>query len=256
MRGHLKNRDGNYTIVIYHGKDSGTGQKKYTWHSCNQILGRKAGKKEAETLLTEMLKQVADDKFVIPEKITFREYLTDHWLPHIKSTVRTSTYHRYEGIVKNHLIPKLGGQQVSKIRPLALQKLYRTLMEDGSRRDKKEGGLSPRSVQYIHVTLHQAFRQAVAWQMIATNPAEAVDTPKQEQKQMKVWDTEQVKLFLNGIEKPKWKAIFYLAFSTGMRQSEILGLRWKDIDLDSGSLAVRHGLHYFKGKFDSTAETK
>jgi integrase len=85
--------------------------------------------------------------------------------------------------------------------------------------------------------------------MIATNPAEAVDIPKQEKKQMKVWDTEQVKLFLNGIEKPKWKAIFYLAFSTGMRQSEILGLRWKDIDLDSGSLAVRHGLHYFKGKF-------
>lgn len=147
MRGHLKNRDVNYTIVIYHGKDPVTGQKKYTWHSCNQILGRKASKKEAETLLTEMLKQVADDKFIVPEKITLREYLTDHWLPHIKKTVRENTYRTYEMMARNHLIPNLGGQQLSKIKPVTLQKLYNTLAEEGNRKDGKEGTLSARTMQ-------------------------------------------------------------------------------------------------------------
>jgi len=249
MRGHLKNRNGNYTIVIYHGKDPITGKKKYTWHSCNQMLGRKAGKKEAEALLAEMLKNVVDDKFVIPEKITLREYLIDHWLPHIKSTVRENTFIRYAGIVNNHLIPNLGGLQVSKIKPAAIQKLYRTLMEPGSRKDKKTGGLSPRSVQYVHVTLYRALKQAVAWQMIATNPADSVEIPKQAKKEMKVWSIEQVKTFLSAIPSARWKALYSLAFSTGMRLSEILGLRWKDIDFDNGTLSVRQGLHYHNGEF-------
>lgn len=57
MRGHLKNRDKNYTIVIYHGKDPVTGKKKYTWHSANALMGRKP---EAEALLNA-IRQVVDD---------------------------------------------------------------------------------------------------------------------------------------------------------------------------------------------------
>lgn len=249
MRGHLKNRDGNYTIVIYHGKDPVTDKKKYTWHSCNQLLGRKAGKKEAETLLTEMLKDVADDKFIMPEKITFREFLQDHWLPHIKTTVRTNTYARYAGIVKNHLVPNLGGLQVSKIKPVALQKLYRDLLKEGSRKDKRSGGLSPRSVQYVHSTAHKALGQAVIWQMISTNPTEAVELPKMEQKEMRVWDAIQVKKFLDATKGHQWHALYYVAFTTGMRKSEILGLRWADIDMNKGVLAVRQGLHYQNKEF-------
>lgn len=249
MRGHLKNRDGNYTIVIYHGKDPVTGQKKYTWHSCNQILGRKAGKKEAETLLTEMLKQVADDKFVIPEKITFREFLTDHWLPHIKKTVRENTYRTYEMMARNHLIPNLGGQQLAKIRPVTLQKLYNTLAEEGNRKDGKDGVLSSRTIQYVHTTAHKALGQAVIWQMIITNPAEATELPKITKKQMQTWDGIQVQQFLSSVRGHQWFALYDLAFATGMRQSELLALRWADIDLINGTVAVRRGMMYIKGAF-------
>ena len=249
MRGHLKNRDGNYTIVIYHGKDPITDKKKYTWHSCNQMLGRKVGKKEAETLLTEMLKEVADDKFIVPEKTTFREYLQDHWLPHIQNTVRLNTYRTYEMMVRNHLVPNLGGLQLSKIKPISLQRLYNSLLKDGSRKDGKEGALSPRSVQYVHTTAHRALGQAMVWQMINTNPADAVELPKQSKREMHVWESHHIKTFLDNVKDHRWFALYDLAFATGMRQSELLALRWQDIDLDKGIVAVRQSMMYSKGEF-------
>ena len=254
MRGHLKNRNGNYTIVIYHGMEfdpaSGKNKKKYTWHSANQLLGRKAGKKEAEDLLLELLKQVSSDTFVIPDKLSFGEFLMSHWLPHMKNLVRANTYRRYEGIVKNHLVPNLGGIQVAKIKPITLQKLYTTLLEDGNRKDGKEGALSARSVHYVHTTIHKALGQAVIWRMIIANSADAVELPKIEKKEMLAWDTIQVKNFLTAVKGHRHYALYLMAFSTGMRQSEILGLRWQDVDLNKGIVAVRQGLHYAKGKFE------
>ena len=250
MRGHLRNRNGNYTIVLYHGKDPVNGKKKYTWHSCNQLLGRKASKKEAEVLLAEMLKDLADDKFVIPEKITFREFLEAHWLPHIQNTVRPNTYRTYEMMARNHLIPNLGGIQVSKIKPITLQRLYNSLLKEGSRKDGKEGALSPRTVQYVHTTAYRALGQAVVWQMINSNPADAVELPKQHtKKEMTVWDKDQIKIFLEAVKDHRWYALYDLAFATGMRQSELLGLCWSDIDLNQGIISVRQGLMYVKGKF-------
>ena len=118
--------------------------------------------------------------FVIPEKITFREFLEAHWLPHIQNTVRPNTYRSYEMMARNHLIPNLGGLQVSKINPIAHQRLYNSLLNKGNRKDGKECALSPRTVQYVHTTAYRALGQAVAWQKISSNPADAFELQKQQ----------------------------------------------------------------------------
>ena len=156
------------------------------------------------------------------------EYL-DRWLDSTKGTVRESTWMRAEVDVRVHLKPRLGKTRLDRLDALQLQSLYR---------EKLDSGLSPRTVQIIHATLHKALKQAVKWSLVPRNVAQSVEVPRGRKKEINPLSGEQVRRLLKAVEGDKLEALYILAVTTGIRSGELLGLQWGDLDLEAGTLQV------------------
>lgn len=127
----------------------------------------------------------------------------------------------------------LAGMKLSDVRPLDIQQLYG---------DMQARGLSARTVRYLHAVLNSALKQAVRWGMLARNPAELVDLPKQARKEMHALSPKQATAFLEAAAEDRWSVLFAFALVTGMRPEEYLGLQWKDVDLERGRITVQRAL--------------
>jgi integrase len=173
--------------------------------------------------------------------LTTARYL-DRWLKAIEGTIRVGSWKQYEQITRLHIKPTLGKTKLDKINALQLQNLYR---------DKLDSGLSPRRVRYIHVTIHKALRDAVRWRLVPHNVAEACTPPKLVRKELKPLDAGQARRLLTTAREtqPKFYALYALAVTTGMRQGELLGLQWDDVDLATGTLQVRRSV--FNGQINA-----
>ena len=165
--------------------------------------------------------------------LTVGEYL-DRWLSDsVKDTVRQRTYERYEQIARVHIKPTLGRIKLKTLTPVHVRALYR---------EKLDAGLAPRTVQYIHVTLQKALSQAVADGLIPRNAAVSVKAPRPVKKEIKPLSPEQARAFLEAARGDRFEALYVLAVHCGLREGELLGLRWEDSDLDAGTIAVRRAL--------------
>ncbi len=164
------------------------------------------------------------------------EYL-DAWLPGVRDTVRPRTFERYEQIVRDHLKPPLGRVRMKSLTPAHVRQLYR---------EKLDEGLSPRTVQYVHTTLHKALKQAVMDGLVPRNVTEAVKSPKPVRKEVRPLTSDQARTFLETVQGDPHEALYVVALHCGLRQGELLGLRWEDVDLEARSLSVRRTLSITK----------
>lgn len=153
------------------------------------------------------------------------------WLSSIEGAVKDRTYERYEVVVRVHLCA-LNGRPLSEVSAMDLQRLYK----------QKSSTLAPRSVQIIHETLHNALGQAVRWGLINKNPAEYVTRPRPQPKDLRTLSAQEVHQLLKLVSGHRFEPVYVLAVTTGMRQGEILGLKWEDVELDSEILRVRRTL--------------
>jgi len=239
MRGHLVKRGKNsWSVVLFLGRDPATGNKKYQWHSV------KGPKKNAERVLAEMLYQMDNGGFVQPTKCTVREFLRQWLKDYAASNVRPLTAEGYAQKIERHIIPALGKITLTDLQPSHIQAFYRDSLERG-RLDGK-GGLSPRTVLHIHRILYSALSYAVRWNLVARNVAQAVDPPRSGRKQMRTLDVEGVNRLLEASKGTLYQPLIHLAVYTGLRRSELLGLRWRSVDLDMSTLAVVQILHHLK----------
>ena len=108
-------------------------------------------------------------------------------------------------------------------------------------------------MQYVHVVLHRAFKDAVRWDRLHRNPCDAADPPRARQfsgDSAEVWDAGTLRTFLEGCKAKgdRHYALWVMLASTGMRRGEALGLRWSDVDLDAGRLRVVQTLITISGK--------
>lgn len=221
-----------------------TGQRGTAWYAVvdlgpDPVTGKRRQKrisaptrKACEARLREVLNAVEQGASPDAGKITLREYL-DRWLPSIEPTLRPSTHRRYSDLMRQHVIPVLGGVRLVKLAPLDVQRLYA---------DRLDAGLSPTTVHQIHNVLHRALRQAVRWGMTMRNVTEAVDAPRPVNPECHTWDAKQVATVLAVGDETHLAPLWRLALLTGMRRGELLGLMWKDVDIDRGVLAVRRTL--------------
>ena len=171
------------------------------------------------------------------DNLGLSEYL-DHWLSDsVQDTVRATTHERYEQIVRLHLKPALGRLKLKALTPAHVRGLYR---------EKLEAGASQRTVRYVHVTLHKALKQAVADGLIPRNATEAVKPPQIVKEEMHPLTQEQTKMLLEAARGDRLEALYVLAVHTGLRQGELLGLKWEDVDLEAGTLSVRRTLSITK----------
>jgi integrase len=147
--------------------------------------------------------------------------------------VRLTTYQGYERIVRLHIKPALGRIKLDKLTPVHVRGLYR---------ERLEAGLAPRMVQLVHTTLHKAMKQAVADALIPRNVTEAVKAPRPVKKEMKPLSPDQARTLLESARGERLEALYALALTTGMRQGELLGLKWEDVDIEAGILQVQRTL--------------
>jgi integrase len=241
MKGYLKKRcDSSWSIVLYLGRDPVTGQKRYKWHTVS------GNKKKAESELARLLHELDTGVYVEPGKLTLKEYL-ERWLTdYAKLKVGAKTFERYEAIVTQHLIPALGALPLSKLQPLHIQAVYSKALQDGGRKDGREGGLSARTVLHHHRVLSQALKQAVRWQLVARNVADSVEPPRPEVHEVNALDEARTAWLLDAAEGTRLRIPILLAITTGMRRGEILAVRWQDVDFAAGVIHVRRSLNETK----------
>jgi integrase len=158
----------------------------------------------------------------------------DRWLTDsVKDTVRQRTWERYEQIARVHIKPTLGRLRLKALTPTHVRRLYR---------DKLDSGLAPRTVQYIHTTLHKALKDAVADALVQRNVTEGIKAPRPKKKEVNALSADQARTFLSTARGDRFEALYVVAVHCGLREGELLGLRWDDVDLDAGTLAVRRTL--------------
>jgi integrase len=164
--------------------------------------------------------------------VALSEYLK-RWLNEsVRGSVKPITHDSYKMLVDKHVVPALGNVTLSKLTPAHLQGFYRS---------KLDSDLSPRTVQYIHVVVHRALKQALRWGLVTRNVAEAVDPPRVPKKDFTPLSPEQARTFLEAANEAgdRLEALYVLAIHTGMRQGELFSLKWDDVDLDTRVLRVR-----------------
>ena len=225
MRGSIK-KDGSSWMVVFDIGRPITGNRKQ-----KRVRGHKT-KKEAEKFLSEQLNSVDKGTYFEPSGMTLSEYL-DYWLEnYAKPNTSQKTIEGYSYIIQQHLKPSLGNIKILKLQPAHLQEYYVHKLTNG----KLDGsGLSAQSVKHQHRLISKALKDAVKWQFLIRNVAEAVTPPKTKKAEMQVWDNEQVKTFLNAAKRSVYYPIYLTATYTGMRRGEVLGLRWQDIDFENKS---------------------
>jgi integrase len=165
--------------------------------------------------------------------LTVETYM-DRWLESIKDRVRPGTFKPYEAIIRLHVKPTLGKTQLEKLNAIRIERLYA---------QKLEAGLSGRRVRYIHVTIRKALKDAVRLQLLSRNVADAAIPPRQSKSKIEPLTQEQLRALLEVARDDKLHALYVLAITTGMRQGELLGLLWKDIDLEAGTLKVSRSVY-------------
>jgi integrase len=216
-----------WLVRVFKGRDPQTGKKKYF---SKLIHG---SKKDAQKYLNALLREMDLGTFVEPTGMTVNEYL-DQWLQaSAKSRVRERTYTWYVELLKSYVRPALGAKKLSEVKPLDVQALYSSLQEKG---------LSAKTVRHAHTTLSTALTQAVRWRMLVQNPALMVKPPRQTRKEMQALSPEEAARFLVAASQDRWGVLFCLALTTGMRPEEYLGLQWKDVELDKGTVMVQRTL--------------
>jgi integrase len=218
-----------WSIIIETGRtpSGGRGRKRYTF------FGTKG---DAEAELNRRLHELDTGALVTNERFTVSEYLK-HWLKaYAKPSTAPRTYQRYEQLVRSHLIPGLGNHKLAKLTPLHVQNCYAKALEEG--RCDGKGGLAPQTVVHLHRVLHKALKQAMRWGYVTRNVADAVTPPKGPHTEATALDEKQAVTLLRQMEGTDLHLPVLLALHTGMRSGEILGLHWRDVDLENAVLTV------------------
>jgi len=236
MRGHIRSK-GNHSwqLQVY----VGTGPDGRPRRHYETVHGRKG---DAQRRLTELLSSLDKGVYTPPGRLTVAQHL-HAWLDgYVKTNCSPRTLDGYISIIEHHLIPALGHHELKHLHPQMIQSYY------GKACDR----LSPRTVHHHHRVLSQSLKYAVRMGYLGRNPAELTDPPSPRNKTMRTLTPAEVGVLLESAQGSYYYPIIYTAVSTGLRQAELLGLRWRDVDLDMASVFVsqvyykRQGAAVFK----------
>jgi integrase len=239
--GHIRERSpGSWELRYSLGTDPATGKRRTITTSL------KGNREAAQKELRRLLRTIDTGEHVDPTCMTVRQWL-ETWLAAVRIEISPKSHERYSEIVANFLIPALGNLPIAKLAPAHIQNAYNQ-WSTGGRRDGKSGGLAPRTRRHIHRILKAALSRAVEQQVLARNPADAFKKrlPKVERRDLVTLSAGQSVRLLEAIKHTRvyWPAL--IALMTGMRRGEVLGLRWKNVDLERATLRVVESIEQAK----------
>lgn len=192
--------------------------------------------KQANRELARIEEEILRGTYCEPTKMNLEQYL-DEWLDkYARQNVSRKTFQEYERMAKKYIVPELGHIPLQKLMPLHFVEYQSKMLESGSL--LKDGGLSPQTVEHHHQLLHSALNQAVDWLLIGKNPIERVKPPKVEPYKPNIISASCLTMLLKAAEETDLYVPIIIAFATGMRRGEIVGLKWEQVDFDASSIDV------------------
>jgi len=241
VKGYIRRRSSNsWEVTVELGFDPVTGKRQ------RQTRNVRGNRRDAERVQAQLITAVDAGTYVDLRQGTVADYL-NRWLSdYAAQSVAPRTFEAYRRIIRTRIVPSLGSIQLGQLRPAHIVAAERAWLEAGSltRRGK---ALAPRTVVQAHRILREALQQAVRWQMLTVNPADAVSPPRVPHGEMHAFDASETARFLRAVSGSEFGPAFTTAVYSGLRLGELLGLRWRDVDLDAGALSIQQTLHRTEG---------
>lgn len=219
------------------GFDPGTGkqvQKSFTGKT----------QKEVRQQMQAAAAEVNKGTYREPSKITVGEWL-DLWMAEYLVNTKPHTRKSYQSIVDNHIKPAIASIPLASLSPIQIQKLLNGVRS--TKTTMRGQKVNPKTIKNIHGVLHSALHQAVLCGYLTANPADRAVLPRRSKAEIHVLDTRQMQAFFQAIQGHPYENLYRLDLLTGMRQSELLGLQWQDIDWKQKTLTVKRQLQYLGG---------
>ena len=197
-------------------------------------------RQDAAQRLREALREREQGIVPADQRVTLAAYLDD-WLQHsVRPRCRPATITSYEGVVNLYLVPELGRIPLAKLTPEQVQAMLARL--------SARPNLSATTVRYIYAILRIALGRALKAGRVNRNVCTLIDPPRKATHERHPLSAHEVRRFLASVQGDRLEALYIAAIGTGLRQSELLGLRWVDVNLDTGALRVEHALQ--RGTYD------
>jgi integrase len=204
--------------------------KKRTKYSKSQKTVREWLKTQLNALKQGLL--------VEEEKITLSQFIDRYYTDVASHSLRPKTLESYEYLIRMHIKPDIGNIRLTALTPAHLQNLYSL---------KLNQGLSRRTVQYVHSILHRSLNQALKWGLVSRNVADLAEAPTVKRRAPQTLNQDEVRQFLSVVKDDRHYPLYVLSFS-GMREGELLGLHWEDVDFFSNTIHIKHAVQQLRGK--------
>lgn len=244
-----------FTISGSISKDKNTGKWFFILELGKDVNGKRKQKKrrgfktkkEAQAAFIELQNEVNNGTYIEPSKLLVKDFLYE-WFKLKKTTISHQTCQVYDRILEIHIIPSLGTMKLIDLKTIHIQSYINTLHEKG---------YAPETIKKFFNIIRNALAHALDMELISSNSANKVKLPSISRKtNMAIWDKDQVNQFLNVAKGNRYFIMYHLALMTGMRQGEILGLRWKDIDFTQNVIRISQTLSHDGKRFLEGAKSK
>jgi integrase len=229
MRGFMRRRGSSWELRVYLGRDPLDGRKRWATRTV------RGTRREAQRALAEMV--AAADRGALARSGATVGELLERWFEHASADFSPKTARETRGFLDRNLLPALGQLKLARLSADRLDAYYRHLRARGSARG---GPLAPATVLRIHGILRRALAQGVRWGWLAHNPAAAASPPRVPARDVAPPAPEGVARLFGAAREadPRLAAFVVLAAATGARRSELVALRWSDVDLDRGLVRI------------------
>ena len=189
-------------------------------------------RQEAHAKLLRLQHAALDGRPVLSNRALLADYL-ERWLEEARPSLARSTHRHYGSAIRAHVAPLLGGVRLDRLEPRHVQTLHAEM---------ERRGASPATQIKVRAVLRRALGQAVRYGLLPANPCDGVPRPRLPRKEVAYLDAGQVRRLFDAARGDPLEALVVLAVTTGLRQGELLGLQWRDVDLEARTLAVRRQL--------------
>ncbi len=229
----FQRRDGRWCGALFVLEADGRTRRR-------RVYGRTRA--EVEAKMVELRKKAQSGTPMAPSHLTVERYLQE-WLTQIVSArVRPNTLAGYRFHIERYLVPDLGSKRLARLGARDVR-LYLD--------DLRRGGVGVRTIQYVHTTLRAALEDAVREELLEKNVARLVRPPREPRKEREPLTVDEIRALLRSTSAERVHAMYVTLVLLGLRRSELLGLRWEDLDLDRGVLQIRRGLHRINGRLET-----